>query len=171
VCTQPPQQDRVLVTVLFTDIVESTARAAALGDRQWRNLLDGHNEMVRRALERFRGKEIDTAGDGFLATFDGPVRAIRCAQAIAQAVRALGVDVRAGLHTGEIELLGDEIRGIAVHIAARVLAHAGAGEVLVSSTVKDTSPVPGLSSRTGTLINSRGSLVNGVFSSRVSSLT
>jgi class 3 adenylate cyclase len=139
-----PEPDRVLVTVLFTDIVESTSRAATLGDRQWRNLLESHNEIVRRELERFRGKEVQTAGDGFLATFDGPVRAIRCAQEITKAVRTLGIDVRAGLHTGEIELLGHDIRGIAVHIAARVMARAGAGEVLVSSTVKDIVAGSGL---------------------------
>jgi pimeloyl-ACP methyl ester carboxylesterase len=129
--------DRVLATVLFTDIVGSTERAAALGDRAWRALLDAHHEVARREVARFRGREIDFAGDGMLATFDGPARAIRCALTIADAVRAIGLDIRAGLHTGEIELAGDAVRGIAVHIGARVAAKGEAGEVLVSSTVKD----------------------------------
>ena len=129
--------DRVLATVLFTDVVGSTERAVELGDRRWRELLDEHNRVVRRELERFRGREIDTAGDGFLATFDGPARAVRCAQSIAEAVRAVGLEIRAGVHTGEIELAGDDVRGIAVHTGARVAAKADAGEVLVSSTVKD----------------------------------
>jgi pimeloyl-ACP methyl ester carboxylesterase len=132
-----PEPDRVLATVLFTDIVGSTERAAELGDRRWVNLLDEHHGVVRGALDRFRGREVDTAGDGFLATFDGPARAIRCAGAIVQGVRGLGLEVRAGLHTGECELAGDDVRGIAVHIGARVAALAGPGEVLVSSTVKD----------------------------------
>jgi class 3 adenylate cyclase len=132
-----PEPDRVLATVLFTDVVGSTERAAQLGDRHWRDLLEAHHAAVRRELGRFRGREVDTAGDGFLATFDGPARAIRCARAIVEAVRSLGIDVRAGLHTGEIELLDGDIAGIAVHIAARVAALAGPGEVLVSSTVKD----------------------------------
>jgi pimeloyl-ACP methyl ester carboxylesterase len=132
-----PETDRVLTTVLFTDIVGSTEKAAALGDRRWRELLEEHHAAVRRELERFRGNEIDTAGDGFMASFDGPARAIRCARAIEDANRALGVDVRAGVHTGECERLGDKLSGIAVHIAARVAASAGAGEVLVSQTVKD----------------------------------
>jgi class 3 adenylate cyclase len=127
----------VLATVLFTDIVGSTERAAELGDRRWVDLLDEHHGVVRRALDRFRGREVDTAGDGFLATFDGPARAIRCAGAIVEGVRGLGLEVRAGLHTGECELAGDDVRGIAVHIGARVAALAGPGEVLVSSTVKD----------------------------------
>ncbi len=129
--------DRVLATVLFTDIVGSTERASALGDAAWTDLLERHHETVRALLGRYRGHEIDTAGDGFLATFDGPARAIRCAQAIRDAVRALGLEVRAGLHTGECEALDGKIGGIAVHIGARVGALAGAGEVLVSSTVKD----------------------------------
>jgi class 3 adenylate cyclase len=129
--------DRVLATVLFTDIVGSTERAAALGDRAWHELLDAHHAIVRRELDRHRGREIQFQGDGLLATFDGPARAIRCACAISQAVRSLGLEIRAGLHTGEIELAGPSIRGIAVHIGARVAAQAGAGEVLVSSTVKD----------------------------------
>ncbi|MBE1550750.1 class 3 adenylate cyclase [Mycobacterium sp. OAS707] len=129
--------DRVLATVLFTDIVDSTRRAAVMGDRDWRALLDAHDAIVRSQLARFRGREIGTAGDGFLATFDGPQRAIRCAMAIRDAVRALGIEVRAGLHTGECEVRGDDIGGIAVHIGARVSALAGPNEVLVSSTLRD----------------------------------
>jgi class 3 adenylate cyclase/pimeloyl-ACP methyl ester carboxylesterase len=129
--------DRVLKTVLFTDIVESTARAAAAGDRRWHELLDAHDATIRRALGRFRGEEIKTTGDGFLAAFDGPGRAINCAQAIATSARDIGVDVRAGLHTGECELRGDDLAGIAVHIGARVASLAGPGEVLVTSTVRD----------------------------------
>jgi pimeloyl-ACP methyl ester carboxylesterase len=132
-----PEPDRVLSTVLFTDIVGSTERAAELGDRSWRDLLERHDALVRRELERGRGREVETAGDGFLATFDGPARAIRCAQAIAERVRDLGLEVRSGLHTGEIELAGDHVRGIAVHIGARAAALAGPGEVFVTSTVKD----------------------------------
>jgi pimeloyl-ACP methyl ester carboxylesterase len=129
--------DRVLATVLFTDIVGSTERAVQLGDREWRDLLDSHHLLVRRALESWRGVEVDTAGDGFLATFDGPARAIRCACAIRDAVRGLGLEIRAGLHTGECEVHGETVAGIAVHIGARVAALAGPGEVLVSSTVRD----------------------------------
>ena len=132
-----PEPDRVLATVLFTDIVGSTEKAATLGDRRWRSLLDRHNALVRRELASFRGREIDARGDGFLATFDGPARAVRCACAISNQVRSLGLDVRAGLHTGECEIMGDDIGGIAVHIGARVAALANGGEVLVSSTVKD----------------------------------
>jgi class 3 adenylate cyclase len=132
-----PVPDRVLLTVLFTDIVDSTRRAADLGDRGWRDLLEQHHRMVRAALERFRGREIDTAGDGFLAVFDGPARAIRCALAVSAAVRDLGVELRLGVHTGECEVIGDAVAGLAVHIGARVAALAGPGEVLVSSTVKD----------------------------------
>ena len=128
--------DRVLATVLFTDIVGSTEKAASLGDRRWRALLDDHHAMVRGILTRFRGHEVKTTGDGFLATFDGPARGVRCARAIADEVRSLGIDIRAGLHTGECEIIGDDVGGIAVHIGARVAALAGAGEVLVSSTVK-----------------------------------
>jgi class 3 adenylate cyclase/pimeloyl-ACP methyl ester carboxylesterase len=131
------ETDRVLATVLFTDVVESTERAAELGDRRWRELIDRHDEAIRRVLARFRGREIDTAGDGFLATFDGPGRAVRAAQAIVDAVGEVGLEVRAGLHTGEVELAGADVRGIAVHIGARVSATAKPGEVLVSSTVKD----------------------------------
>jgi class 3 adenylate cyclase len=133
----PPRRDRVLATVLFTDIVGSTERAAQLGDREWRELLDRHNRLVRAALDRYGGREIHTAGDGFLATFDSPRRAIECAQAAGHTVRSVGLEIRAGLHTGEIELTADDIQGIAVHLAARVSALAGPGEVLVSSTVKD----------------------------------
>jgi class 3 adenylate cyclase len=139
-----PEPDRVLATVLFTDIVASTERAAALGDRRWRQLLASHNALVRRELVRFRGREVKTVGDGFLATFDGPARAIRCACAIRDGVRALGLEIRAGLHTGECELMGDDVGGIAVHISARVVGSAAAGEVLVSSTVKDLVAGSGL---------------------------
>ena len=129
--------DRVLATVLFTDIVDSTRRAAEMGDRDWHALLDAHDAVVRSQLTRFRGREVNTSGDGFLAMFDGPQRAIRCAMAIRDAVQALGIEVRAGLHTGECEVRGDDIGGIAVHIGARVSALAGPNDVLVSSTLRD----------------------------------
>ena len=129
--------DRVLATVLFTDIVDSTRRAAEMGDRDWHALLDAHDAVVRAQLVRFRGREVNTSGDGFLAMFDGPQRAIRCAMAIRDAVQALGIEVRAGLHTGECEVRGDDIGGIAVHIGARVSALAGPNDVLVSSTLRD----------------------------------
>ena len=129
--------DRVLATVLFTDIVDSTRRAAEMGDRDWHALLDAHDAVVRSQLARFRGREVNTSGDGFLAMFDGPQRAIRCAMAIRDAVQALGIEVRAGLHTGECEVRGDDIGGIAVHIGARVSALAGPNDVLVSSTLRD----------------------------------
>ncbi|BBY39030.1 hypothetical protein MMAN_31640 [Mycobacterium mantenii] len=129
--------DRVLATVLFTDIVDSTRRAAAMGDRDWHALLDAHAAIVRSQLARFRGREVSTAGDGFLAMFDGPQRAIRCAMAIRDAVQALGIEVRAVLHTGECEVRSDDIGGIAVQIGARVSALAGPNEVLVSSTLHD----------------------------------
>jgi class 3 adenylate cyclase/pimeloyl-ACP methyl ester carboxylesterase len=129
--------DRVLATVLFTDIVESTRRAAEIGDRDWHALLDAHDAVVRAQLTRFRGREVNTSGDGFLAMFDGPQRAIRCAMAIRDAVQALGIQVRAGLHTGECEIRGDDIGGIGVHIGARVSALAGPNDVLVSSTLRD----------------------------------
>jgi class 3 adenylate cyclase len=132
-----PAPDRALATVLFTDIVSSTERAATLGDDAWTRTLDRHDAQVAREVERHRGRRINTTGDGMLATFDGPARAVRCAQAICGAVRSLGIEVRAGLHTGEIELRGADIGGIAVHIGQRVSALAGPGEVLVSSTVKD----------------------------------
>jgi class 3 adenylate cyclase len=130
-----PDRNRVLATVLFTDIVASTEHAARLGDEQWRGLLDRHDRAVRRQLDRFGGREVNTAGDGFLATFDGPGRAIHCACAIREALRALGIEVRAGLHTGEVEIRGDDVAGMAVHIGARVAALAERGEVLVSGAV------------------------------------
>jgi class 3 adenylate cyclase len=136
--TRPVREpDRVLATVLFTDIVGSTERAAELGDRRWRELLEAHEAAVRGELVRYGGREIDTAGDGFLAAFDGPARAIRAACAIRDGVRRLGLELRAGLHTGECELANGKVRGIAVHTGARVAALAGPGEVLVSSTVRD----------------------------------
>jgi class 3 adenylate cyclase len=131
------EPDRVLATVLFTDLVDSTKRAAEMGDRRWRVLLDEHNQVVRREIDRFRGREIKTLGDGFLATFDGPARAVRGASAIVTALRALGLEVRCGVHTGEIEMKGEDIGGIAVHIAARIAALAEGGQVLVSRTVRD----------------------------------
>jgi class 3 adenylate cyclase len=135
--TRPVEVDRVLATVLFTDIAGSTERASELGDRKWRELLDDFRARVRRELEHHRGREVNTRGDDFLALFDGPGRAVRCAHAVADAVRPLGIDVRSGLHTGEVELQGDDVAGMAVHIGARVSALAGPGEVLVTSTVKD----------------------------------
>ena len=129
--------DRILATVLFLDIASSTERAAALGDTAWRNLLNSYYAIVRKELARFRGKETNTTGDSFLATFDGPARAVRCALAIALAVRQLGIEVRAGVHTGECELMGDNVGGIAVHTGARIMARAEPGGVLVSGTVKD----------------------------------
>jgi class 3 adenylate cyclase len=138
--------DRVLATVLFTDIVGSTERLAAIGDRRWRGLLESHHAAVRAELERFRGTEIDTAGDGFLAVFDGPARAIRAGKAIIEALTRLGLAVRVGVHTGEVErLAGGQIGGIAVHIGARVAATAGPGELLVSSAVRDLVAGSGLS--------------------------
>jgi class 3 adenylate cyclase len=134
---EPAEPDRVLATVLFTDIVGSTERARALGDRGWRDLLERHHSLVRAELARYRGREIDTAGDGFFATFDGPARGIRCARSIVDTVRGIGLEVRAGLHTGEVEVAADSVRGIAVHTGARVAALARPGEVLLSGTVKD----------------------------------
>jgi class 3 adenylate cyclase len=131
------RHDRVLATVLFTDIVGSTDRAAVIGDARWRELLTEHDRLVRGALDRFDGREVKTTGDGFLATFDGPARAIRCAQTIHEVLRPLRVDVRAGVHTGEIDVVDGDVAGIAVHLGARVMAEAGAGETVVSSTVKD----------------------------------
>ncbi len=141
---EAPAPNRVLATVLFTDIVGSTERAAQLGDRRWRELLEAHHAAVRRELERFRGHELDTAGDGFFATFDGPARAIQCARATIDAVRGIGLDIRAGVHTGECEVVGEKLAGIAVHIGARVAGQARAGEVLVSSTVRDLVAGSGL---------------------------
>ena len=132
-----PEPEKVLATVLFSDIVGSTARAAELGDARWRELLAAHHGRVRAQLARFRGVELDTAGDGFFARFDGPARAIRCAQAIRDTMRDIGVQVRLGLHAGECEVLDGKVAGIAVAIGARVSARAAAGEVLVSQTVKD----------------------------------
>jgi class 3 adenylate cyclase len=132
-----PEPDRVLATVLFTDIVGSTKRAEAIGDRAWHDLLDRHNEIVRREILRHRGREVKTTGDGFLITFDGPARSIRCSLAISEAVEDLGLQVRAGLHTGEVEMTDNDLSGIAVHIASRIAATAQPGQVLVSSTVRD----------------------------------
>jgi class 3 adenylate cyclase len=129
--------DRVLATVLFTDVVGSTATASELGDRAWRGVLEEHHAIVRSLLARFRGTEVDTAGDGFMATFDGPARAIRCAQSIVEAVQPLGLEVRAGVHTGEVETIAGKVGGIAVNIAARVSAEAAPSEVLASQTVRD----------------------------------
>jgi class 3 adenylate cyclase len=129
--------DRVLATVMFTDIVGSTERAAQLGDADWRSLLERHDSLVRRQLNRHQGREVKTIGDGFLATFDGPARGVRAASAIADAVRDRGIEIRAGLHTGECEVIGNDVGGMAVHIGARVASQAGPSEVLVSSTVKD----------------------------------
>jgi class 3 adenylate cyclase len=141
---RPIETERILATVLFTDIVDSTKQAAELGDRQWRDLLERHHSLVRGELNRFRGQEVDTAGDGFFATFDGPARGIRCACAIRDAVSSLGITIRAGLHTGECEVMEDKVSGIAVHIGARVMNKADTGEVLVSSTVKDLVAGSGL---------------------------
>jgi pimeloyl-ACP methyl ester carboxylesterase len=132
-----PEPERVLTTILFTDIVGSTERASRLGDRRWRELFEDHQALARRELARFHGREIKTIGDGFLASFDSPTRAIRCASAIREAMHGLGVEVRAGVHTGECERIGDDLGGIAVHIGARVAAEAGPGEILVSGTVRE----------------------------------
>lgn len=142
-----PEPDRVLKTVLFTDVVGATEKAASLGDRRWHDLLESHHSAVRRGLARFRGQEMNTTGDGFFATFDGPARAVRCALEIAQSVHSLGLDIRAGLHTGECEVMGHDIGGLVVHIGARIAALAAPGEVLVSSTVKDLVAGSGLSFR------------------------
>ena len=142
--TEQAELERVLATVLFTDIVGSTAKAADLGDRAWHELLERHHATVRAMLARYRGTEVDTAGDGFLATFDGPARAIRCARAIVDDVRGLDIEVRSGVHTGECETIDGKVGGIAVHIGARVGALAGPSQVLVSSTVKDLVAGSGL---------------------------
>ena len=139
-----PETDRVVTTVLFTDIVGSTQRASELGDRRWAELLSAHHAVVRRELGQFRGQEVDTAGDGFFATFDGPARAVRCALAIVEGIGSLGLETRAGLHTGEVELADGARRGVAVHIGQRIVANADGGEVLVSSTVKDLVAGSGL---------------------------
>jgi class 3 adenylate cyclase len=131
------ESERALATILFTDIVGSTEKAAELGDRGWRALLERHDATVRHQLALHRGREVKTMGDGFLATFDGPARAIRCASAVRQDVAGLGIDVRAGIHTGEVELIGDDVGGMAVNLGARIGALAGPGEVLVSSTVRE----------------------------------
>ena len=143
--TRPAQEpDRVLATVMFADIIDSTQRAAAIGDRAWTNELQQFYGLTRRQLERFRGREIDTAGDGYFATFDGPARAVRCAQTLAKEVLQLGLTIRVGLHTGEVEVIGDKVGGIAVHIGARIAGYAGPGEVVVSNTVKDLVAGSGL---------------------------
>jgi len=139
-----PEPDRVLTTLLFTDIVDATGKAIELGDRRWRNLLEAHNTLVREQLVHFRGREIDTAGDGFLAAFDGPARGVRAASAIVAGVKQLGLEVRAGLHTGECEVSGSKLTGVAVHVGARIAAIAKGGEVLVSNTVKDLVAGSGL---------------------------
>jgi class 3 adenylate cyclase len=133
----PVEIERVLTTVLFTDICNSTERASSMEHSHWESLLDAHDRAIREQLRRFRGREIQTTGDGFVVSFDGPARAIRCAQAITEAIRALGIEVRAGLHTGECDVRGENLGGLAVHIASRVGSMARAGEVLVSGTVKD----------------------------------
>jgi class 3 adenylate cyclase len=138
------EPDRVLATVLFTDIVGSTEHLTAMGDRRWRDLLESHDATVRRGVERHRGRVVKSLGDGVLATFDGPARAVRCATAIRDAVRPLGIEIRAGVHTGEVEVMTDDLGGIAVHVGARVMAHAGPSEVLASSTVKDLVAGSGL---------------------------
>jgi DNA-binding NarL/FixJ family response regulator len=148
--TKPPgsvlqEPDRVLATVMFTDIVSSTERAVEMGDRRWRALLDRHDEVVRRHLDRHGGREVKATGDGFLALFDGPARAIRCAVAVRDELRTVGIEVRAGIHTGEVELRGEDVGGIAVHIGARVASLGQAGEVIVSSTVKDLATGSGIS--------------------------
>ena len=136
------EPDRILATVMFTDIVDSTKRALKLGDRRWRELLDQHDRLLRQEIARFRGREVKTLGDGFLATFDGPARAVRCGTSIVDAARSLDLDVRGGVHTGEIEVKGDDIGGIAVHIAARVAGLAESNQILVSSTVRISSRGP-----------------------------
>lgn len=138
------EADRLQATVLFTDIVKSTEKAALLGDRRWHDLLDRHHALIRQEITRWRGREVSTQGDGFLALFDGPARGVRCARAVIDAVRPLGIELRCGLHSGECEMMGDNVGGIAVHIGARVAALAEAGEVLVSSTVKDLVAGSGL---------------------------
>ena len=151
-----PSPQRVLATVLFTDIVDSTRRAQELGDRRWRELLEDHQALVRERLGRFDGREIKTTGDGFLATFDGPTRAVECARRIANDTFALGIEIRAGLHAGEVELMGDDVGGIAVHVAARIAALAGSGEVLASRTVRDLAVGSGIDFRPGGMHRLKG---------------
>jgi class 3 adenylate cyclase len=139
-----PDADRILSTILFTDIVDSTARAGELGDRRWRDVLDRHDEVCREHVARYRGREVKQTGDGFLAAFDGPARAVQCGLAVREAIRTLGVEVRAGVHTGECEQRGDDLGGIAVHIGARVAGIAAPSEVLVTRTVKDLVAGSGL---------------------------
>ena len=153
---QTIEPDRVLATVLFTDIVDSTRRAAEIGDRRWHDLLDSHNAMMSKEINRFHGRAVKSTGDGFLATFDGPARAIRCALAISDESRRAGLEIRAGLHTGEIELIGQDVGGIAVHIAARVLAKADANEVWVSRTIKDLVVGSGFAFRERGIYNLKG---------------
>ena len=142
---RPRQADnRILATILFLDIVDSTRHLSKLGDRRWRELLERHNELVRLELDRFQGREIKTIGDGFLATFDGPSRAIQCARSIRDSVHQIGVEIRAGIHTGECEFIDNDVGGIAVHTASRVAARAKANEVLVSNTLKDLVAGAGL---------------------------
>jgi class 3 adenylate cyclase len=141
---RPQDSNRVLATVLFTDIVDSTRKAAAVGDARWKELLAEHDDRAKAEIARARGRYVNSTGDGLLATFDGPARAVRCAQAIGMSVRSLGFEIRSGCHTGEIELADDDVRGLAVHIGARVSALADPGEVLVSSTVKDLTVGSGL---------------------------
>ena len=143
-----PDLDRVLATVLFTDIVESTQRLAELGDEGWRDVLARHDERARAEVARHRGHFVNSTGDGLFATFDGPARAVRCAEAISAAVVELGIQIRAGVHTGEVVLEGDDVRGMAVHVGARVSALAGPTEVFVSQTVKDLWSAQGSSSKT-----------------------
>jgi class 3 adenylate cyclase len=140
-----PKRDRVLATIVFTDVVQSTERVVEVGDERWAELLEHHHAVVRDQLERFDGHEVDTAGDGFFASFDGPARAVRCACAIRDEVRRLGIDIRAGVHTGECQIIDQKLGGLAVHIGARVAQRAGAGEVLTSSAVKDLVAGSGLS--------------------------
>ncbi len=142
------EPERILATLLFTDIVSSTETATSLGDQRWHYLLKQHHEIVRKELMRYRGKEITTTGDGFLATFDGPARAIRCACAIRDVLKQAGLTIRAGLHTGEIKLIEDNIGGIAVHLCSRVMAKAADGEVLITSTVKDLVAGSGIDFKT-----------------------
>jgi class 3 adenylate cyclase len=141
------EADRLLATILFTDLVSSTEQATRLGDRRWRDLLASHDAAVRRALERFHGREVKTLGDGFLAAFDGPARGIRCSCAIRDSLQRLGLEVRSRLHTGECEVVGDDVGGVAVHIASRVMANAQAGEILVSRTVVDLVAGSGIAFR------------------------